>query len=146
MAVVMLVAGHGGHDPATSGFGLLEKDLALNIAERVQSSLSKSDITVHMSRTTDTFVALSERARMATAYDANLFVFFHHNAGGGEGFESYIYPGYVTPKLDPCRMKCTQPPWDFMLHTVCRTEERKKLILQFFEKLKCQPSCWKIHF
>lgn len=93
MTVIMLDAGHGGKDPGTSGFGLLEKELALNITKEVQGFLRESDITIHMTRTTDTFVALSERARMANAYNADLFVSFHHNAGGGEGFEGYIYPG-----------------------------------------------------
>jgi len=35
---------------------------------------------------------------MANDYDANLFVSFHHNAGGGEGFESYVYPGLRNTK------------------------------------------------
>lgn len=93
MTVVILDPGHGGRDPGTSGSGLLEKDLGLNISKKVQSVLNESDITVHMTRTMDTFVSLSERARMANTYNADLFVSFHHNAGGGEGFESYIYPG-----------------------------------------------------
>jgi N-acetylmuramoyl-L-alanine amidase len=93
MTVVMVDAGHGGRDPGTSGFGLLEKRLTLNIAKKVQRHLSGNGITVHMTRKTDTFVSLGERTRMANAYNADLFVSFHHNAGGGEGFESYIYPG-----------------------------------------------------
>ncbi len=93
MTVIVLDPGHGGNDPGTSGFGLVEKKLALNIAKKVQNILRETNITVHMTRTTDTFIALSDRASMANDYDADLFVSFHHNAGGGEGFESYIYPG-----------------------------------------------------
>lgn len=53
MTVIILDAGHGGRDPGTSGYGLLENDLALNIAKKVQSLLSESDITVQMTRKTD---------------------------------------------------------------------------------------------
>lgn len=58
----------------------------------MQNILNDNGITVHMTRTTDTFINLSGRARIANAYHADLFVSFHHNSGGGEGFESYIYP------------------------------------------------------
>lgn len=37
MPVVMLDAGHSGYDPGTSGFGLVEKDLALNIAKKCKT-------------------------------------------------------------------------------------------------------------
>ncbi|WP_199799060.1 N-acetylmuramoyl-L-alanine amidase [Lentibacillus cibarius] len=43
-------------------------------------------------------MGLSERTSMANAHNADLFVSFHHNAGGGEGFESYIYPGFRHTK------------------------------------------------
>lgn len=98
MTVIVLDPGHGGNDPGTSGFGLVEKKLALNIAKKVQSVLRKNNVTVHMTRTTDNFITLSNRASMANDYDADLFVSFHHNAGGGEGFESYIYPGLRDTK------------------------------------------------
>jgi N-acetylmuramoyl-L-alanine amidase len=99
MSVIVLDAGHGGKDSGTSGFGLVEKDLALDITKKVYAVLSESSMEVHITRTTDTFIALSERVRMANVYGANLFVSLHHNEGGGEGFESYIYPGLRNTKL-----------------------------------------------
>src|SRR5690606_33010714 len=51
---------------------------------------------VKVSRTGDTYPSLGERCRMANAWGADLFVSVHINAGGGTGFESYIYSGGVS--------------------------------------------------
>jgi N-acetylmuramoyl-L-alanine amidase len=37
---------------------------------------------------------------LSNAYNADLFVSFHHHAGGREGFESYIYPGLHHTKTE----------------------------------------------
>lgn len=113
MAIVVLDAGHGGDDPGTSGFDLVEKKLALNIATKVQGILHESDVTVYMTRTTDGFVSLGERSRIANAKDADLFVSFHHNSGGGEGFESYIYPGLRQTKTGSMQDEIHASTMDF---------------------------------
>jgi N-acetylmuramoyl-L-alanine amidase len=51
---------------------------------------------VHYTRTDDRFIELSERAAMANRIGANFFLSVHINAGGGTGFESYIYNGNVS--------------------------------------------------
>ncbi|WNF35035.1 N-acetylmuramoyl-L-alanine amidase [Bacillaceae bacterium IKA-2] len=53
--------------------------------------MKSSDVQVQLSRKTDTFVELSERARMANAWGANYFCSIHINAGGGDGYEDYIH-------------------------------------------------------
>ncbi len=44
-----------------------------------------------MTRDSDVFISLSERANIANAFSADYFISFHINSGGGTGFESYIY-------------------------------------------------------
>ncbi|GAJ44909.1 hypothetical protein GT2_23_00630 [Parageobacillus thermoglucosidasius NBRC 107763] len=53
-------------------------------------------IEVHYTRTDDRFLELSERAELANKLKADYFISIHINAGGGTGFESYIYSGNVS--------------------------------------------------
>lgn len=113
MAIVVLDAGHGGHDPGTSGNGLTEKDLALSIAKKVKNHLGERNITVHMTREADTFVNLSKRAQVANNVGADLFISFHHNSGGGTGFESYIFTGLRQSKTGTIQDKIHAYIMDF---------------------------------
>ncbi|WP_085524302.1 N-acetylmuramoyl-L-alanine amidase [Tuberibacillus sp. Marseille-P3662] len=89
--------GHGGHDPGATGNGLLEKNIVLDIALRIQTILNNNynNVEVKMSRTTDTFVSLDQRTNEANAWDADYFLSIHCNAynGSADGYEDYIYVG-----------------------------------------------------
>jgi N-acetylmuramoyl-L-alanine amidase len=126
MTVVILDAGHGGKDPGASGNGILEKELALNIAKKVREILIDNNLTVHMTRTTDTFITLNERARIANAYNANLFISFHHNAGGGEGFESCIYPGLRSERTGFFQVEVHNTIMDFYASYGLRDRGKKE--------------------
>nr|WP_245347603.1 peptidoglycan-binding protein [Oceanobacillus polygoni] len=97
---IFLDPGHGGHDPGGEGYGLQEKNIVLDIALRTAEVLAKHYIGVEvmLSRTTDKFIELTERARMANNWNADYFVSFHTNAFNGEasGFESFIHNGEVS--------------------------------------------------
>ncbi|MFD1064435.1 peptidoglycan-binding protein [Oceanobacillus locisalsi] len=97
---IFLDPGHGAHDPGGQGYGLNEKDVVLDIAletERILTSKYQG-VEVEMSRRTDTFVELEERANHANSWGADYFISFHNNAFDGStgGFESYIYNGNVS--------------------------------------------------
>src|SRR5690625_5367893 len=53
---------------------------------------------IKMSRTTDKTVSLHERTRMANNWGAHYLLSIHVNAGGGTGFESFIYNGSFRNK------------------------------------------------
>lgn len=92
--LIVIDAGHGGTDSGATGSGLLEKDLTLALALQVRDRLvNEYAANVKLTRSTDVFVALSDRANLANGWGAAYFVSIHINAGGGEGFESYVYPG-----------------------------------------------------
>jgi N-acetylmuramoyl-L-alanine amidase len=94
MPIIVLDPGHGGTDPGAVGNGLQEKDLTLTIGLKVKQLLEANYIVdVRLTREADVFVELAERADFANNLGAAYFVSLHHNAGGGTGFESYIYPG-----------------------------------------------------
>ena len=76
--IVVLDAGHGGHDPGNLGNGYLEKNIALAIVLKVGDLLEKDkDIKVLYTRDDDTFVDLFERGEIANKANANLFVSVH---------------------------------------------------------------------
>ena len=90
---IYLDAGHGGHDPGAVANGLREKDLTLDIAKRIRRILETeyTGVQVRLTRETDTYLDLSQRARMANQWGADFFLSIHVNAGGGTGFESFVY-------------------------------------------------------
>lgn len=62
------------------------------IAKKIGNLLGQyENVEVHYTRTDDRDVGLSERAAMANNINANYFLSIHINAGGGTGFESYVY-------------------------------------------------------
>lgn len=76
--VVVLDAGHGGHDPGNLGNGYLEKNIALNIVLKVGELLEKDpNIKVIYTRKDDTFVDLYVRGEIANKANADLFVSVH---------------------------------------------------------------------
>ncbi|KMY59961.1 cell wall hydrolase [Geobacillus stearothermophilus] len=97
MVRIVLDAGHGGKDSGAVGNGLREKDLTLNIVKKIGNLLAEYEgVEVHYTRTDDRFLELSERAAIANKLKADYFISVHINAGGGTGFESYIYNGQVS--------------------------------------------------
>jgi len=94
MVKFYLDAGHGGSDPGAVGNDMLEKVITLKIAKRVETLLvAYQDVHTKMSRTGDTYPALSDRTNEANSWGADYFMSFHINAGGGSGYEDFVYPG-----------------------------------------------------
>lgn len=90
---VFINPGHGGKDPGAVGNGLREKDIVLKIARKMVDQLKIYDVEVKMFRSDDTYYTLEQICNEANRWNADLFVSIHVNAGGGTGFESYIYSG-----------------------------------------------------
>ena len=79
--VVVLDPGHGGSDSGASGNGLREKDLTLKIAQYAKQELEKyAGVTVYLTRTSDGYVGLKDRATYAKSVNADIFVSLHINS------------------------------------------------------------------
>ena len=98
MVKVFIDAGHGGTDPGAVGNGLQEKNLTLQIATRIKNILiaEYNNVSVLMSRTGDQTLTLSQRTNAANSWGADFLFSVHINAGGGTGYEDFIYPGSGT--------------------------------------------------
>ncbi len=86
---IILDAGHGGEDPGTSGNGIVEKDLALQITLYMYDRLKELGIPVKITRTTDETISPTERVnRVLNAWgsDPNVILISNHlNASGNKG-------------------------------------------------------------
>lgn len=85
--LVVIDAGHGGHDPGASAPGeqgaVREKTLALGLARALRDRLlAEGGVRVAMTRDDDTFLVLEERADIARRLGADLFVSIHADSAG----------------------------------------------------------------
>lgn len=97
MVKIFIDPGHGGNDPGAVGNGLQEKDLTLKISKKIKSKLANyENVQVKLSREDDRTLSLKQRTDMANGWGADYLISVHINAGGGTGFESYIYSGGVS--------------------------------------------------
>lgn len=93
--VVVIDAGHGGHDPGAVANKIREKDIALLAATQLGKILKEKGIDARLTRSTDVYLKLAERTAFANKNNADVFVSLHCNAmpKGKEavaGFEIYI--------------------------------------------------------
>ena len=90
---IVLDPGHGGHDSGAvnPSLKLREEALALDLALRIKPKLEALGYQVLMTRSTDTFVKLSDRPAFANKNNADLFISIHFNAGPASvrGIETY---------------------------------------------------------
>lgn len=95
---VIIDPGHGGKDPGTTGLSkVYEKDLNLAISLKLRNYIQNKydDVQVIMTRETDEFIELKDRAKIANENEGDLFVSVHCNFKKVEendknGFEIYI--------------------------------------------------------
>ena len=92
---IVIDAGHGGKDPGAVGYrGTKEKDIALDVAKRLEKKLSKNmNVKIIMTRDEDVFLRLSERTKIANESNGNLFISIHTNAAEdrrASGFETFL--------------------------------------------------------
>lgn len=97
---VVIDAGHGGSDRGARGLrGLVEKDVTLDTARRLDAILKRKRIPTVMTRNSDVFVSLERRAAIAGQYRDYIFVSIHYNWGPrhASGVETFS----LTPQYAP---------------------------------------------
>jgi len=91
---VVIDAGHGGEDHGAEGpGGLLEKNVVLEVAQRLAERLRAHGLRTVLTRDRDVAVALAERTRIANEAGGELFVSIHANAAPSRvarGIETYF--------------------------------------------------------
>ncbi len=95
--VIVIDPGHGGKDPGTSQHGAIEKEIVLDVAQRMRDVLVKNDnYVVYLTRDGDEFIGLDERLEFARDMNADIFVSLHADAA-----ESPVASGASVFTLSP---------------------------------------------
>ncbi len=93
--VIVIDPGHGGRDPGAVNKTIREKDIVLGIGLKLGKLINENhpDVKVVYTRSTDVFVPLIERSRIANKNKADLFISLHANACGTpaiRGTETFV--------------------------------------------------------
>lgn len=91
LGVVIIDPGHGGQDSGMIHGGILEKDLALDVARRLDRILQLKGIGTLLTRNGDSYISLAGRAAAANREPSGLFVSIHFDEAKPEatGVETY---------------------------------------------------------
>ncbi len=92
---VVIDAGHGGRDPGALGARVQEKALNLDVSKRLAKHIkdNHADVKVVLTRSTDVFLTLQERADIVNKNHADLFICIHTNAAENRntcGAETFV--------------------------------------------------------
>lgn len=118
-SVVVIDAGHGGQDSGTLKSGLVEKELALDVAHRVERHLQDLGLVTVMTRADDSYVSLQDRAAIANSQPESVFVSIHFDEAGrsaATGIETYYaahpisFPDRVASWLPFLQRTSSEPP------------------------------------
>ncbi|WP_319502238.1 N-acetylmuramoyl-L-alanine amidase [uncultured Draconibacterium sp.] len=95
ISVVVIDPGHGGRDLGASFGNAVEKNIVLDIALKLGTTIKENypDVKVVYTRTTDVFIPLYKRAEIANKNEADLFISIHVNAVGArsvQGTETFV--------------------------------------------------------
>ncbi|MDF1860820.1 MAG: N-acetylmuramoyl-L-alanine amidase [Verrucomicrobiales bacterium] len=132
---VVIDPGHGGLDPGSSAFGLLEKELTLDLAKRLEKILSSHGLTTELTRRVDKYVELGDRAEKANSQAGTIFVSVHFNAHTDRsisGTETLYWPG-----SDSGRELASYVQSELGRRLVTRNRGFKPKRLKVLEKTKC---------
>ena len=94
---VVLDAGHGGSDYGAIREGINEKDITLDITQRVASILKSKGYKVALTRANDTYVSLQDRVEFSENETPEIFVSIHVNSAVAvepKGIETHYYHDY----------------------------------------------------
>lgn len=102
--IVVLDAGHGGSDPGASGYGLVEKDLTVDIVNRIMLLLEDdNDIKGYATRTTDVYPSFTDRNDLGNAV-GDVFISIHINSAGSNTNPNGTEVYYLNPNTSDSGM------------------------------------------
>lgn len=100
-ATIVIDPGHGGEDPGAEGTYIYEKEVTLKTAQAVAEKLRSAGANVILTRTSDIYVTLEDRAEMSNVNNADLFISLHYDSTASgtsaTGFTTYYYADEDIP-------------------------------------------------
>jgi len=98
-AVVVLDPGHGGEDSGAMCGGVMEKELTLDVARRVDRLLDSEGVATLMTRLGDSYVSLADRAAFGNRVKESIFISIHFNEDNkpvASGVETYYAANQIN--------------------------------------------------
>jgi N-acetylmuramoyl-L-alanine amidase len=98
-ALVVIDPGHGGQDSGTTKTGMVEKELTLDLAQRLQRQLHERGLATLLTRTDDSYVSLQNRTAIANDQQECVFVSIHFDEAGraaATGVETFYAAHRIT--------------------------------------------------
>ncbi|MBN2851625.1 MAG: N-acetylmuramoyl-L-alanine amidase [Clostridia bacterium] len=132
---VIIDPGHGGFDPGAINGDIYESNLNLDISLALKEMLEEQNIKTFILRETDEFVGIYERADIANAMGATMFVSVHINALDDPGFKGIMtlaYPGAVNTSKPNGKLLATMIQKEIILSTEAKDLgiiDRDKLVV-----------------
>ncbi len=96
---IIIDPGHGGFDTGAKAYGIMEKDLALQLSRQLAAELARSGFDVVLTRTDDRYLTLEERSKFVAEQAGDLFISIHANSSESQsasGLEIY----YLSEAID----------------------------------------------
>ena len=118
-ALVVIDPGHGGQDPGTTKTGMVEKELTLDLAHRLQRQLQERGLATLLTRMDDSYVSLQDRTAIANDQQQCVFVSIHFDEAGrtaATGIETFYaahpisFPERVASWLPFLQRTSSEPP------------------------------------
>ncbi|SIS42910.1 N-acetylmuramoyl-L-alanine amidase [Salimicrobium flavidum] len=102
--LIVVDPGHGAHDGGANYGQGVEKEINLDVSKRVYDKLEARGANPVMTRSTDTFLRLSERVEFSEERFADLFVSIHTNAAtrSANGAETFCYKDGTSTATESC--------------------------------------------
>lgn len=118
-ALVVIDPGHGGQDSGTIKTGMVEKELTLDLAHRLQRQLHERGLMTLLTRADDSYVSLQDRTTIANDQQECVFVSIHFDEAGraaATGIETFYaahpisFPERVASWLPFFQRTSSEPP------------------------------------
>ena len=137
--LVIVDAGHGGHDGGAVANGHIEKNLSLEIATALRFRLEAMGLRVKMTRDSDKFIPLEARADLANTEKADAFVSVHLNTSVGEdagasGIETYFSGGKGLAAMRLARSQAG------LAENTSLSDHRGKMLAEVVQRNVCKRS------
>jgi len=127
MMRICIDPGHGGSDPGAVANGLREKDLTLDIAQKIRDYLLAGwQCKVNLTRETDKYLSLSDRCRIANDWRADFFYSVHCNGdedANVNGWETFVYHS-TSEKTKQYQQVIHDSVWKYLKSILPVTKDR----------------------
>lgn len=126
---VCIDAGHGGAEPGTSNGGIIEKNLNLDVALRLNEVLTGIGYTTYMTRTSDVTLSKEDRYTFCNNTDSSVLLSVHHNGSSSSTADYTTTLYHSNSSLNLAKVVGQEVANEFGMGSTFRTERFANMML-----------------